>query len=289
MTAQKVKAAEAPQSPTVFVALKNLSVDYSYQRPLNETRVADLARAFDPDALGLIVVSLRADGKFFIIDGQHRVAAARQMLGDDNQLIECEVLRGLSRSEEAVAFKQRNDRLGMSAVDKFLSGLAGKEPQTVAIAGIVEQCGFKVDRQKRDGLIPAVGALVLVYTGFRGGKAAQSKSIINGSDRAVPDLLRSTLKLIRNAWGDSKDGVNGSVIEGVGRFLAARQRVVELPELASKLAQFPGGPLALIGKARGLANLQGGTVASNVAEVIVDTYNKSRRVGKIETLRKGAA
>lgn len=51
------------------------------------------------------------------------------------------------------------------------------------------------------------------------------------------------------------------------------------------IAKYPGGPASLVGTARGMREITGSTVGRAVAEVIVEHYNKGRRVGKIESLR----
>src|ERR1039458_1218404 len=54
-----------------------LEVDPGYQRnKINLGRVVELSRAWDWIACGCLVVALREDNKWFVVDGQHRKLAA---------------------------------------------------------------------------------------------------------------------------------------------------------------------------------------------------------------------
>jgi hypothetical protein len=257
-------------------------VDLSYQRPVNSHRVAILAENMDPDQLGVIDVSKRSDGRHYIIDGQHRVAAVRKAFNDDGQRVPCIVHEGLTVEEEANHFKRLNDKLTISRVQYFIAGIRSGSAIEVAINSIVQQFGWKIDRQKVDGTIPAVQALQVVYFGFAHGS---SKQVPNKSLKPQPNLLKETLALITKTWGYSKDGVNGAVIEGVGRLLAARARAIKSDDLIHKLRQLPGGPGKLIADGKALAAILRCGVSYGVSEALVNIYNQGRRVGKIESLR----
>ena len=61
------------------VAVDELFVDHSYQRPLDTARARQLARTWDRRLAGVVEVSDRGAGqapRYAIIDGQHRWAAA---------------------------------------------------------------------------------------------------------------------------------------------------------------------------------------------------------------------
>ena len=64
-----------------------------------------------------------------------------------------------------------------------------------------------------------------------------------------------------------------------------RYPAIEHEDLIRKLAKFAGGPNAIIGRARGLRDLHGGTVSRNLAEAIVELYNRGRRKSQLEPWR----
>lgn len=82
-----------------WVALNRMKISPLAQRELNSARVDHLVAEFDPDQFGTPTVSER-DGWFFVIDGQHRVEAARRALGPD-QHIQCWVYSDLAEADEA--------------------------------------------------------------------------------------------------------------------------------------------------------------------------------------------
>ena len=61
-----------------------------YQRPVEEKDVDDLIRKWDDHLLKPLIVSFR-DGHFYLIDGQHRVAALRKMNGGAEVVVPCQV------------------------------------------------------------------------------------------------------------------------------------------------------------------------------------------------------
>jgi len=101
-----------------------------------------------------------------------------------------------------------------------------------------------------------------------------------------PALLQQTLTLIRASWGNSKAGLHSMIVAGVARLLAGRSKAINFPELISRMASFPGGAVGILGRARGLQGIVGGSVPAAVADVIIDVYNKGRRLNKLELLRK---
>src|SRR5258708_7808516 len=72
---------------TIFerrVPLNRMFVHYrdqpgGYARPLREPRVKKLVAEFDPLGVGVLYLSMRDDGSYWIIDGQHRAEAARRV------------------------------------------------------------------------------------------------------------------------------------------------------------------------------------------------------------------
>lgn len=81
------------------VPVELLELDHSYQR--TETGNANkLAENWDDTACEFLLVSFR-DNKFYVIDGQHRMIAARI---NGIKSLPCVILTGLTRSEEARRF-----------------------------------------------------------------------------------------------------------------------------------------------------------------------------------------
>ena len=63
----------------LMIPKTELEVDSAYQRnKINQRRVDTLTRTWDWIACGCLVVALRDDNQWFVMDGQHRKLAADQ-------------------------------------------------------------------------------------------------------------------------------------------------------------------------------------------------------------------
>ena len=93
-----------------------------YQRPVESEDVDRLIAKWDDRLLTPLVVSFR-DGKFNVVDGQHRIAAMRKMADGGNITVPCLIYTGLSYEQEAeLYFKldQSKGRLRLSHATKAL-------------------------------------------------------------------------------------------------------------------------------------------------------------------------
>ena len=89
-----------------YVEISKLNTNYSYQRNLNERRVNEIKKEFDPKLLGKITISRHSNGKLFVIDGNHRVAACKAV---GAKYIDAEIIDGLSIEQEAELFCKLNN------------------------------------------------------------------------------------------------------------------------------------------------------------------------------------
>ena len=107
----------------LMIPKQELEVDSAYQRNrINQRRVDALTRTWDWIACGCLVVALRDDNKWFVVDGQHRKLAADQR-ADINDL-PCLVFETTNRREEAVSFLAINQgRVGVGSLDRYRAQL----------------------------------------------------------------------------------------------------------------------------------------------------------------------
>ena len=90
-----------------MVKLSAILVDPLYQRELNQSKVEKILKHWNYDLVNAPKLSLRADGKVYVINGQHTVAALKIHEGEDAPIL-CKVYRGLSWEEEKDLFIQQN-------------------------------------------------------------------------------------------------------------------------------------------------------------------------------------
>jgi len=267
----KITAAVPHSSLIQWLLIESLRIDPEAQRDLRQFWVKQHVPIFDADQLGYIVVSIRKDGHAYVIDGQHRVALLRAV-GWGDQKVACEVFSGLTQKQEASLFLSRNDRLAVRTFDKFRVRITAGEPTACDINRIVVSAGLSLAQTTSGaGRVSAVNALERIYRGA---------GIAGAKDGA--SVLVKTLRTIEQAWGRESSNFEGQVIEGLGLLLTRYGPKVEGNGLVGKLAKVGGGAAGLIGKARGMRDLRGGTVAYCIAGLVVERYNRGRRSGKLD-------
>lgn len=257
-----------------WVSLPSIGTDRRVNTRLFDPAWVDkkLAEGFNPDGIGIPIVSRRGDGTYIWIDGQNRGELMRQA-GWGDQKIQCRVFFGLTLAQEAVLFLVHNDNRPVRPINKFLARVTAEDPTAVAIVRIAKRVGWKVGEAGAEKVIPAAVALEKVY------RMDQTEEHPGG------DILELTLRVVTEAWGYKSEAADGRILQGVGALLHRFGDAVNRQTLVKKLAEFPAGPSGVIGKARGMQSFQGGTVPHCVAEVIVNAYNARRRTNVLPDWR----
>jgi hypothetical protein len=237
-----------------WVPIEAMRVNPLAQRDLNRQRVDHLAANFDPEQIGSPTVNAR-DGEYYIIDGQHRIAAMKAV-GWGDQSVQCWTYDGLSEQEEADAFLKINDTLSVSALDRFRSGVSAGRDVECDIDRIVRALGLCVSRDKVAGAIAAVGTLQRVYK------------------RSGPFTLSRALRIIRDAYGDA--GLEGPVVDGMGMLCQRYNGELDEDALVKRLSEAHGGVGGLMNKAEVTRKTTGRSRAECVASAAVDIINRGR-------------
>jgi hypothetical protein len=255
-----------------WVRIADLRLDPEAQRdPQSAKRWAQRkAKEFDPDQLGYIVASHRADGNLYVIDGWHRIELLRAVGWGDQQM-QAEVFDGTTQAEDAARFLGRNDRTNVRLFDKFRVRVTAADQVASDIDRIARAHGLTISDKTREGYITAVAALERVYRGAG-----------IGSLKDGPKALSRTLTILQKAWGNDPSSFQGALIEAMGLVCLRYGSTVDDAALATKLASESGGAPGVIGKGRSVRDLRSRPVAHCIASVIVDLYNKGRRSGKLE-------
>lgn len=119
-----MKTAAEAQTTRSYKSLpvKDIKIDYSYQRPLRDTH-RKIALNYDANRLGTIIVSNRGSEKipdYYVIDGQHRLESFKIM---EKTEIPALVITGLTIEEEMKIFvKQDELRARISGSDIYNAG-----------------------------------------------------------------------------------------------------------------------------------------------------------------------
>lgn len=130
---------------------KELHVDPDYQRELNQRRVQSIVKSFNPALVNPVKVSRRDDGRYFVFDGQHTLAALKERNGGDLQ-VACKVyefkhVTDKRRQEiEATLFAEQN---GLSAAvhanSRFKARLIAGDPDIIQFQRLTQAAGVRMD------------------------------------------------------------------------------------------------------------------------------------------------
>jgi hypothetical protein len=249
-----------------WIVASEIGVDMQYQRPLNVGHVRKIAREFNLKAFGVLLVSERANGTYWIIDGQHRLAAVKAM-GRGDMRLPCHVYKNLSVAEEAEIFHMQTQRKAISSVDRFRARLFAGDETAMSINRIIQKHGLHVEQNTRKGCMAAISAAERIY------------------ERHGAQRLDDVLSIAVGAWGDREDGIPGSVIYGLDAFLLRYDGAFDRDRLIRVLRSNDLERMTADAKALRSAMRDAGPDAS-FGRVIFGIYNRgltTRRLPEWET------
>lgn len=249
------------------VKAKDILVDRSYQRDIRTGRVKEMAKNFGPDEVGVLTVSLREDGNYYVIDGQHRVFAAVES-GNGGNYFDCEIYVGLTVEEEAERFKYRNVNRGpVKAAEKFKAELLMGDEQAIEIDRIVNNNGLKLKLSggaRKDGEIGSINALVRVYR--RGGAHE----------------LDECIRTLKSIWEGESDSLGHKFILGMFTFQKKFKGYYTDDRLERKLS--PVTTTRISREAKAMTELDGSGVGTAIAKTIYKWYNNKLKTNKLPNL-----
>ncbi|WP_336670696.1 DUF6551 family protein [Tsukamurella sp. USMM236] len=188
-----------------WVRLDQMKINPQAQRPLDQAWVDKLTKDFNPDVMGMLHVSHR-DGWYYVVDGQHRRAAAIQWLGSD-QSVQCHIYENLTSADEANLFLKLNSTKNQSPMGKYKNALTAGWPLECDIDRIARASGIVIGSSKQIEEVSCVTALINTYKKSGPGSLAFSLRVIRdayGYDGFQRDPI-SALALIKDRYGDAID------------------------------------------------------------------------------------
>lgn len=136
-----------------YMPPQQLEIDDSYQRelaasPPSQALIRRIAQHWDWGLCQPLVVSRRLDGgapRHFVIDGQHRLAAAR--MRTDISVLPCVISEYANASDEAARFVHLNQqRRPLSKLDLFKAAVASGDIEAAAIVETMAESGLELAR-----------------------------------------------------------------------------------------------------------------------------------------------
>lgn len=242
------------------IPVKDIGSDMRYQRQVS-ARVKRIASEYDENKLGVIVVSQREDGTYWVIDGQHRVQATLQKKGENATLLAL-VYYGMTPKDEAVMFATQHDNVKAPTKGEFFKAqmFAGNE-DVIRFKDATEaeglECDFS-DGHKRDGALICYAAAFNIF-------------MSRGEVR-----YRKVLSVLVDAWGGDGDSVTANFVKGMDIFLNVYENDVSTKKLVDSLKKV--SPAQIERESKMIQ--EGG--AKRYARQFLRVYNKRRGTRKLE-------
>jgi hypothetical protein len=146
-----------------WIPKADLSIDHTYQRnKLNVKRIEDMARNWDWIACGALVVSLREDNAWFVMDGQNRKLAADKR--SDIKELPCLVFEADGVRDEALGFLAINTgKVGVSGLDRFKAMVRAGDKAAVGLRDVLATTGHKAGSSSSSKTVACVITLLRLY------------------------------------------------------------------------------------------------------------------------------
>lgn len=237
-----------------WVPIEKMATSAEQADRYNQARVDHIVADIDLEQIGAPVVSYR-DSIYWIIDGQHRIAALKA-IGWGDQQVQCWAYEGLTEAEESERFLKLNDYLVVGAITKFRVGVKAGRTVECDINRIVLSQGLNISRDKLPGSIGAIGTVRRIY------------------DRGGPTVLRQTLATVRDTYGDP--GMEAAILDGIGYLVQRYAGELDLSRVVTKLSAIHGGVHGLLGRAENIRKVTGNAKGQCVAAAAVDVINAGR-------------
>lgn len=226
-----------------------LFVDSKVQRSITKSSVNKKVKEFDSNALGILIVSKRANGLYHILDGQHRFLAAVECGIEE---LECEVHVNLTEKEEAELFlKYNQERVSTKPIDHFNIEVKAGKTDSVIINSILNEFNLNVSRRS----VQAPKALKQVYNNY-------------GEDN-----FRKTLRLINEVWG--VEAMKAPVIGGISTFIDLGGEKLNIDKLIITLKHSPNRIFdEVVIRAQRIKVAQRYTSTESYCQVMIAIHNK---------------
>ena len=137
-----------------------LAIPETYQRP-QRGHEKEIAKHWDKKKAGALVTSYR-DGKLYVIDGQHRLLAAR-IVGEES--MPCQIYEGLTEAEEASIFgSQDENKIKLRTIEKIYALFIGGDKKSIILKRVCDDYNVVLFPQDSKEKTPVLTGLRVTIT-----------------------------------------------------------------------------------------------------------------------------
>lgn len=182
-----------------YLKPSQVKTDYAYQRVVPEREIKAILENWNYDLVNMPKVSQRIDGSYYVVDGQHTLAAWK--IHENDMPIKCKVFIGLSYDEEVELFIQQfGIAKNVYLSEKFRARFNRGDKEIVEMVNAVKAAGVEVsftNNNKTNNKTAALGACK------------------NGVKRLGPQKFTSALTILKDAWGGEAQTLSAAFINGI--------------------------------------------------------------------------
>ena len=238
-----------------YVRPDQVRVDIRAQRDIHPVKVRKMLAKFDPDLLGTVILSERADGSLYVIDGQHRIAVAQA--ANYQGTIPALIFTGLAVREEAQMFLGYQESSPPRTLEALRVKVEAGDEAAIEMADTLNRYGFTFLREPELRRVSAAGAL---QKGYRLGGAT---------------LLDRVFATIQSAWPSDETAPHGVIVLALATFLH-RFPEVDVTRLARVLSA--DRPLTLVADIKAMKAIERlPNLDEAGARLVANLYNKGLR------------
>ncbi|MCX7923501.1 MAG: hypothetical protein N3B21_16050 [Clostridia bacterium] len=192
--------------------VRQLKIDQQVQGSLQVKRVNSIVQNYDPKFIGTIIVSKRANGEYYVMDGYHRSTSLKR-LGIEE--VYCEVHENLSLEDEAQYYLAYNKhRKNPKAVDDYKVSLTAGVVEVVTVNRILSELNIEVSE-----------------SGFRSPRKALEVLRTYGLG-----ITKKTIEIYVIAWG--KKNLIGKYIKELAKFINDNEEQIDFTILTNKMKKY---------------------------------------------------
>jgi hypothetical protein len=260
------KKLQKPKLKMVKLRADELRIHPVAQREIVPSNLKRIVAHLDLDAIGVLQAVDYDTRGVLIIDGQHRL---RALLEHDfgEWMVDVQVHLYIQNDKGACdLFLKLNRGATVSPYETFMKEFHAEYPEAIGAARLVQKHHLKIGKTNADATVTCVATLKRLF------KIDHGKT------------LDAVLGAILTAWGSKSAALEGKLIEGIGLVFSKYKDGLDKPALIKKLGKFPGGPTGLIGSARGLMQHQKLPLSRCVGDLVINSYNRGKSIGKLDPL-----
>jgi hypothetical protein len=238
----------------MYLNPNDIIIDERYQRSAKIAHVDRIAAAWSPIHAKQLMVSKRADGKFYCVDGGHRLRGAIEA---GINRVDCVVYEGLSVEQEHELFEGQDMSVRLSKIDIFKSQFDRNDSLAIRKSAMLARHGLRIASQRgSDNCFAAIDTL---------------DEMINRWGWEVTDEV---FALIKQTWGFDDYTVKGVFIKAVANIYAKIKNTRDLDTFIERVSRYDSKTIRQ--KANGYAS-QGMPGVRGVTAALTEFANKKAK------------